>query len=259
MGKVHPQRLGVGLRRDLRRAASQADKADTSSLPWIIFLQGGPGFEARSPPPLSRLRALTQLTAAASPLPRPQSPRVVEAGGWVKAACDAGFNVGLVDQRGTGLSSRISTREVLARGSADAQADYLARFRADSIVMDCEAARLPAGISPLPSLAGRSRLLARFGAVALQNALSSSVVSRVCVRRSARCWSRTAGRGASSGSPSGASARARTSGEKGDGLGVVSAPRRPHSCLNVTDCPLSLALGRPAAPARRAAASTRRG
>ena len=47
----------------------------------------------------------------------------------------------LLDQRGTGRSSP-ATRQTLARlGSAKAQADYLAHFRADSIVLDAELIR----------------------------------------------------------------------------------------------------------------------
>ena len=47
----------------------------------------------------------------------------------------------LLDQRGTGRSTP-ATRQTLARlGSAQAQADYLAHFRADSIVLDAELIR----------------------------------------------------------------------------------------------------------------------
>jgi pimeloyl-ACP methyl ester carboxylesterase len=79
-------------------------------LPWLLFLQGGPGFPA---------------------------PRPMDASGWLGRAA-AEFRVVLLDQRGTGRSTPV-TQESLARfGSPQAQADYLACFRGDSIVRDAE-------------------------------------------------------------------------------------------------------------------------
>ncbi|KAA6418622.1 MAG: peptidase family [Trebouxia sp. A1-2] len=82
-------------------------------LPTLLFLQGGPGFEA---------------------------PRPVESSSWIKCAT-AHFNVLLMDQRGTGRSSPITTANLVARGSAKQQAFYLQHFRADSIVADAELVR----------------------------------------------------------------------------------------------------------------------
>ncbi len=106
-------------------AAATAGTPATAELPLLVFLQGGPGFE---------------------------SPRVGEAGGWVGKACEK-FRVLLLDQRGTGLSTRVSAA-ALARlpgaaaptpqrrsAGADAAADFLSHFRADAIVHDCEAIR----------------------------------------------------------------------------------------------------------------------
>jgi pimeloyl-ACP methyl ester carboxylesterase len=82
-------------------------------LPWLVFLQGGPGMGA-------------------------QRPAGREA--WLDRAL-RDFRVLLLDQRGTGRSTRAS-RQTLARfPTALAQADYLARFRADSIVADAELVR----------------------------------------------------------------------------------------------------------------------
>jgi pimeloyl-ACP methyl ester carboxylesterase len=87
---------------------------DAGPLPWLVFLQGGPGFGA----------------------PRPHGRE-----SWLGRAL-ADYRVLLLDQRGTGRSSP-ATRQTLARfGSAAAQAAYLAHFRADAIVRDAELVRL---------------------------------------------------------------------------------------------------------------------
>ncbi|MFC3502323.1 alpha/beta fold hydrolase [Micromonospora krabiensis] len=82
-------------------------------LPWLLFLQGGPG--NRSPRPEGR-------------------------GGWLGRALD-GYRVLLLDQRGTGRSTPANRQTLPRRGDAAAQADYLAHFRADSIVRDAELIR----------------------------------------------------------------------------------------------------------------------
>ncbi|WP_026482346.1 alpha/beta fold hydrolase [Agromyces subbeticus] len=79
-------------------------------LPVLVYLQGGPGGKG----------------------PRPTGPD-----GWVGEALKT-HRVVLLDQRGTGRSSRIDGSAITAIGNAAAQADYLACFRADSIVADAE-------------------------------------------------------------------------------------------------------------------------
>lgn len=81
--------------------------------PYLLYLQGGPGFE---------------------------SPRPTEASGWLKCALGS-FRVVLMDQRGTGRSSPITTNTLAAVGAPDKQAHYLSFFRADSIVADAEMIR----------------------------------------------------------------------------------------------------------------------
>jgi pimeloyl-ACP methyl ester carboxylesterase len=94
------------------REVIAADK-QASDLPWLLFLQGGPGFGANRP-----------------------SGRE----GWLDRALDD-YRVLLLDQRGTASSSP-ATRQTLARyPTAGEQADYLAHFRADSIVADAELIR----------------------------------------------------------------------------------------------------------------------
>jgi pimeloyl-ACP methyl ester carboxylesterase len=92
-------------------AASRADRAD--GLPWLVLLQGGPGMAAQRP--------LGRAT-------------------WLDRALDD-YRVLLLDQRGTGRSTRATARSLATLGSPRAQAAYLANFRADSIVLDCELVR----------------------------------------------------------------------------------------------------------------------
>jgi pimeloyl-ACP methyl ester carboxylesterase len=94
------------------REVVAADKKG-EKLPWLLFLQGGPGFGA----------------------PRPEGK-----GGWLKRAL-AEYRVVLLDQRGTGRSSPIESETLGQLGSPEAQADYLKQFRADGIVQDAELIR----------------------------------------------------------------------------------------------------------------------
>ncbi len=79
--------------------------------PYLLFLQGGPGFEAA----------------------RPISPPT----GWQKRALKD-YRLLLLDQRGTGRSTPVGT---IPGDTADAQTAYLTHFRADSIVRDAELIR----------------------------------------------------------------------------------------------------------------------
>lgn len=84
---------------------------DDADRPLLTYLQGGPG--GANPRPLRR-------------------------DGWIDEAL-RDYRVVLVDQRGTGLSTPVDAETVAARGAAGG--DYLARFRADSIVRDLEHVR----------------------------------------------------------------------------------------------------------------------
>ena len=107
----HGQPDGAGIEVFAREVVA-ADQAG-SSLPWLLFLQGGPGFGA----------------------PRPSGRD-----SWLDRALGE-YRVLLLDQRGTGRSTPAS-RQTLARfGTPQAQAGYLANFRADSIVRDAELVR----------------------------------------------------------------------------------------------------------------------
>lgn len=93
-----------------REVCDPTKRNDT--LPLLAFLQGGPGGK---------------------------SPRPANGGpSWLAEALKT-HRVILVDQRGTGRSSRIESA-TMARFGEDGEkaADYLACFRADSIVADCE-------------------------------------------------------------------------------------------------------------------------
>jgi pimeloyl-ACP methyl ester carboxylesterase len=85
--------------------------------PYLLFLQGGPGFEAT----------------------RPTSPPT----GWLKRAIQE-YRVLLLDQRGTGRSTPVGSE--IPGDTPESQRDYLAHFRADSIVRDAELIRQELGV-----------------------------------------------------------------------------------------------------------------
>ncbi|MFE4252771.1 alpha/beta fold hydrolase [Streptomyces sp. NPDC056910] len=84
-----------------------------ANLPWLLYLQGGPGFGAN---------------------------RFSGKQAWLGRALQD-HRVLLLDQRGTGSSTPANRQTLPLRGGPREQADYLAHFRADSIVRDCEAIR----------------------------------------------------------------------------------------------------------------------
>lgn len=88
------------------------------NLPWLLFLQGGPGGRGN---------------------------RFGSLGGWSKAAA-RDFRILMLDQRGTGLSTPVDRNTLPLRGSAAEQAAYLEHFRADSIVADAELIRKSLGV-----------------------------------------------------------------------------------------------------------------
>ncbi|MFD9880948.1 alpha/beta fold hydrolase [Streptomyces alboflavus] len=84
-----------------------------AELPWLVYLQGGPGFGAN---------------------------RFSGKQAWLGRAL-RDYRVLLLDQRGTGSSTPANRQTLPLRGGPREQADYLAHFRADGIVRDCEAIR----------------------------------------------------------------------------------------------------------------------
>jgi pimeloyl-ACP methyl ester carboxylesterase len=94
------------------REVVASDKAD-QDLPWLLYLQGGPGFGAN---------------------------RFIGKQAWLGRALRE-YRVLLLDQRGTGHSTPANRQTLPLRGGPAEQADYLTHFRADSIVRDCEAIR----------------------------------------------------------------------------------------------------------------------
>ena len=94
--------------------AREVAEPEGRAKPYLVYLQGGPGFEA----------------------PRPTgSPR---GPAWLDRALKD-FRVLLLDQRGTGRSTPVHGGET---------AEYLTCFRADSIVRDAELLRLALGSAP---------------------------------------------------------------------------------------------------------------
>ena len=96
------------------------DDDSASRLPWLLFLQGGPGGRGN---------------------------RVTSLGGWMKEAAkslpdpDAG-------PAGHGPSAPVNRQTLPLRGGAAEQAEYLTHFRADSIVRDAELIRRQLGSGP---------------------------------------------------------------------------------------------------------------
>ena len=95
--------------------AREVAEPEGRSKPFLVYLQGGPGFEA----------------------PRPTgSPRGPS---WLDRALQE-FRVLMLDQRGTGRSTPVG---------GDEPAEYLKHFRADSIVRDAELLRAALGLAAL--------------------------------------------------------------------------------------------------------------
>lgn len=95
------------------REVVAVDKVERKDeLPWLVFLQGGPGGAG---------------------------PRPTKAEGWIGHATKT-HRVLLLDQRGTGLSTPLTARSTAAL-SGEQLAAYIRQFRADSIVADAEAFR----------------------------------------------------------------------------------------------------------------------
>ena len=90
-----------------------APDKEQADLPWLVFFQGGPGYGG----------------------PRPDGRS-----GWLKRALQE-YRVLLLDDRGTGRSTPMTPQTLTRRGAPQAQADYVAQFRADNIVADAELIR----------------------------------------------------------------------------------------------------------------------
>ncbi len=104
------------------REYSSLDHSDdaVARLPWLLFLQGGPGG---------------------------RGVRTSQLSGWMKAGAKE-FRILMLDQRGTGRSTPADAATLASLPSADARADYLTHFRADSIVADAELIRKRLGSAP---------------------------------------------------------------------------------------------------------------
>lgn len=94
-------------------APSDSDE-EASPLPYMVYLEGGPGFGN----------------------PEPQDHALTS------TALERGYQVLYLDHRGTGYSSPVSTRMLnQLEGGEDAQVDYLRLMRQDNTVRDCESVR----------------------------------------------------------------------------------------------------------------------
>ncbi|QNS02635.1 alpha/beta fold hydrolase [Streptomyces xanthii] len=102
-----------GERIELYAREAVAPGREDADLPWLLYLQGGPGFGAN---------------------------RFSGTQAWLGRALKD-HRVLLLDQRGTGASTPVGRQTLPLRGDAPQQAAYLGFFRADSIVRDCELVR----------------------------------------------------------------------------------------------------------------------
>ncbi len=93
--------------------AVRDDAPASASKPWLVFLQGGPGFAA---------------------------PRPLSHSGWLKRAL-RDYQVLLLDTRGNGRSTPVLRQTLMALADDRTRANYLKHFRADAIVKDCELIR----------------------------------------------------------------------------------------------------------------------
>jgi pimeloyl-ACP methyl ester carboxylesterase len=112
----HGSRGGATIDVFARELVGDASGADV--FPFLVFFQGGPGFEA--PRPIEK--------------PAP--------GSWLERALRE-YRVLHLDQRGTGRSTPVGALPGL---SPTEQAAYLSSFRADSIVRDAESIRRELGV-----------------------------------------------------------------------------------------------------------------
>ncbi|KNC18947.1 alpha/beta hydrolase [Arthrobacter sp. RIT-PI-e] len=101
-------------------SSTDHDDEEVARLPWLLFLQGGPGG---------------------------RGARVTQLSGWMKAAARE-FRILMLDQRGTGLSTPADATTLASLPSPEAQAGYLRHFRAEAIVADAELIRARLGSPP---------------------------------------------------------------------------------------------------------------
>ncbi|PVU85173.1 hypothetical protein BB559_007161 [Furculomyces boomerangus] len=88
-------------------------KVNLHTAPFALYLQGGPGFQSPYQTNLSS--------------------------GWVGVLLNQGYQILLLDQRGTGLSTAINAQSQVSKlPTLESQVEYMTFFRADSIVKDCE-------------------------------------------------------------------------------------------------------------------------
>ena len=88
---------------------------DKHQLPYMVYVNGGPGFAA----------------------PQPQDYLSL-----TNFALEKGYKMLYADHRGMGMSTPVTARTLLKEGDVDSQADYMKMFRATEGVKDLEAVRL---------------------------------------------------------------------------------------------------------------------
>jgi len=122
----HDEPAGEQISLYVREVAATDKRA--ADLPYLLFLQGGPGQAA---------------------------PRPIGRDNWLDRALDE-YRVLLMDQRGTGRSAAVNRQTLSRLHNPQEQAHYLTHFRADAIVRDAELVRQAMGGDEPWSLLGQS-------------------------------------------------------------------------------------------------------
>ncbi|KAJ2003743.1 hypothetical protein GGI04_001657 [Coemansia thaxteri] len=132
----------------VRHIVPLGKESQVHELPFLLYLQGGPGFECRFPGSVTS--------------------------GWYSTAISEGYQLLLVDQRGTGLSSPIHADSLEAQfAAAKDKVQYVSCFRADNIVRDCEHIRAILCRGRLPEKDSKLALLGQsFGGFCITTYLS---------------------------------------------------------------------------------------
>ena len=117
------------------RELFKTDSPNPAAMHAVLFLQGGPGF----------------------PSPRPSGPP----SGWMNTLLEKGYRVLLLDQRGTGRSTAMTTQRLIhlaeTRNGVATQIEYLKNMRSDAIAADIDAVRTTVcGATSKVSLLGQS-------------------------------------------------------------------------------------------------------
>lgn len=116
-----------------------------------------------------------------------ESPRVIEAAGWLKAAAN-NFRIILMDQRGTGRSQPVTVANLNRHGTAEQQAHYLSFFRSVKLSSSSSSASRNVSSSVSSSTSSASALDAMGNISITAETSSTEQQSSAGNRRRQHCW-----------------------------------------------------------------------